>query len=187
MVAEELVHTDPALGTFAFRPVVPRDDAPLLHAWVTHPKAAFWLMQDADVATVEAEYARIAASPTHEAFVGLHDGAPAFLAERYDPAHDPVGTVYDVQPGDVGMHFLVAPSDRRIHGFTHGVITAVMALMFSDPAARRVIVEPDVRNTAVHALNAAVGFEVLQPVTLPDGKEALLSACTREQFEEATA
>lgn len=182
-----MVVADQRLGTFAFRPVDPREDAVLLHRWVTHPKAAFWLMQDADVAAVEAEYARIAAKPTHEAFIGLHDGAPAFLAERYDPAHDEVGEVYEVQPGDVGMHFLVAPSDRRIHGFTRGVITAVMALMFSDPAARRVIVEPDARNTAVHALNAAVGFEVLQPVTLPDGKEALLSACTREQFQEATA
>jgi RimJ/RimL family protein N-acetyltransferase len=174
------------LGTFTFRPVDPHADAELLHGWVTHPKAAFWLMQDADVAAVEAEYARIASSPTHEALIGLHAGEPAFLVERYDPAHDPVGAVYEVQPGDVGMHFLVAPSDRRVHGFTRAVITAVMRFVLADPAARRVIVEPDVRNTAVHALNAAVGFEVLQPVTLPDGKRALLSACTREQFQEAT-
>lgn len=176
-------------GTFTFRPVDPHADAELLHGWVTHEKAAFWLMQDADVAAVRREYAQIDASPTHDAFVGLHEGVPAVLAELYDPAHDPVGEVYDVEPGDVGMHFLTAPPDPGappVHGFTRAVIRAVMELAFASPGVRRVVVEPDVRNTAVHALNAHVGFEVAGPVTLPDGKEALLSFCTREEFEEAT-
>ena len=66
------------------------------------------------------------------------------------------------------------------------VITTVMELVLSDPAARRVVVEPDVRNTAVHALNAAMGFRVLTTVTLKD-KEAHLSTCTRAQFRAAVA
>ncbi|GAB3980984.1 desferrioxamine E synthetase DesD [Actinoallomurus acanthiterrae] len=57
-----------------------------------------------------------------------------------------------------------------------------MELLFADPGTRRVVVEPDVRNTAVHALNAAVGFEVAGTVSLP-GKQALLSVCTRERYE----
>jgi hypothetical protein len=48
-----------------------------------------------------------------------------------------------------------------------------------------VVVEPDVRNTAVHALNAAVGFEVVGTVAKPE-KDALLSVCTRERFLTAT-
>jgi RimJ/RimL family protein N-acetyltransferase len=170
--------------SFSVRPVEPAADATLLHGWVTHPKAAFWQMQDADVARVEREYRAIADSPTHDAYLGLHEGRPAFLMERYDPAHDPVGEAYDVQDGDVGMHFLVAPTDRPIHGFTRAVIGAVMELLFADPATRRVVVEPDVRNRAVHALNAAVGFREVGEVALP-AKRALLSICTREQFEAA--
>ncbi len=50
--------------------------------------------------------------------------------------------------------------------------------------ACRVVVEPDVRNTAVHELNAAVGFTVAGEVELPD-KRALLSFCTREDYEAA--
>jgi len=61
----------------------------------------------------------------------------------------------------------------------------VMAWLFADPATRRVVVEPDVRNTAVHALNAAVGFTVVGPIRKPE-KEALLSVCTRDQFRAAT-
>jgi RimJ/RimL family protein N-acetyltransferase len=172
------------LGRFAVRELDPGADAALLHGWLTHPKSAFWQMQDADEWAVAAYYTGIVASSHHDAYVGLWDGSPAFLVERYDPAQDAVGKVYDVRPGDVGMHFLVAPTDRPVHGFTYAVIVTVMELLFRDPATRRVVVEPDVGNRAVHALNAAVGFEVVDTVALPD-KEALLSVCTREQYERA--
>lgn len=60
-----------------------------------------------------------------------------------------------------------------------------MAALFADPAARRVVVEPDVANKAVHALNEAVGFVPEREIQKPE-KPALLSFCTREQFEAAT-
>ncbi|MFD4244102.1 GNAT family N-acetyltransferase [Streptomyces sp. NPDC058525] len=177
--------TDAALGTFSVRPLDPFADAELLHGWVTHPKASFWMMQDASLPDVEREYMRIAAHEHHQAFIGLHEGRPAFLMETYDPAELELVGLYDAQPGDVGMHFLVAPSDRPLHGFTRAVITTVMAAIFADPATERVVVEPDVANTAVHALNEAVGFVPERPVQKPE-KEALLSFCTRAQFEAAT-
>jgi RimJ/RimL family protein N-acetyltransferase len=176
---------DPRLGGFALRTLDPDADAALLHGWVTHPKAAYWLMLDADVARVTAEYRRIHEHPHHDAFVGLWQDRPAFLAERYDPARIELVGLYDAAEGDVGMHFLCAPAETPVHGFTLAVITTVMAWLFADPATRRVVVEPDVRNTAVHALNAAVGFEVVGPVAKPE-KEALLSVCTRAMFEKAT-
>ncbi|WP_330296502.1 GNAT family N-acetyltransferase [Streptomyces sp. NBC_00503] len=177
--------TDPGLGAFSVRPLDPFADAELLHGWVTHPKAAFWMMQEASLPDVEREYMKIAAAEHHEAFIGLHEGRPAFLMEHYDPSRLELVGLYEALPGDVGMHFLVAPSDTPVHGFTLAVITTVMASLFADPATRRVVVEPDVRNTAVHALNEAVGFVPDGPVVKPE-KEALLSFCTREQFEAAT-
>ncbi|KOG45435.1 acetyltransferase [Streptomyces virginiae] len=178
--------TDQELGSFAVRPLDPFADAELLHGWVTHPKASFWMMQDASLPDVEREYMRIAAHEHHQAFIGLHEGRPAFLMETYDPSELELVGLYDALPGDVGMHFLVAPSDTPLHGFTRAVITTVMAAVFADPATERVVVEPDVANTAVHALNEAVGFVPERQVTKPE-KEALLSFCTRAQFEAATA
>ncbi|MGI5139804.1 MULTISPECIES: GNAT family N-acetyltransferase [unclassified Streptomyces] len=173
-----------ALGTLAFRPLDPLEDAVLLHGWVTHPKAAFWMMQDARLEDVERAYMEIAADEHHHALLGLHDGEPAFLMEKYDPAHRELVGLYEPESGDVGMHFLVAPTDAPVHGFTRAVITAVMRHLFDDPATERVVVEPDVRNTAVHALNAAVGFVPAHEIRKPE-KTALLSFCTREQFERA--
>ncbi|MFF8400776.1 GNAT family N-acetyltransferase [Streptomyces sp. NPDC015684] len=172
--------------TFTVRPLDPLKDAELLHGWVTHPKSAFWMMQDARMEDVERAYMEIAADEHHHAFLGLHEDQPAFLMEKYDPAHRELVGLYEPEPGDVGMHFLVAPTDTPVHGFTRAVITAVMAFLFEDPATRRVVVEPDVRNTAVHALNAAVGFVPEREIRKPE-KQALLSFCTREQFTKAVA
>jgi RimJ/RimL family protein N-acetyltransferase len=171
---------------FTIRPLDPVKDAGLLHGWVTHPKAAFWMMQDARPQDVERAYGKIAADEYHDAFLGLCDGEPVFLMERYDPAHRELAGLYEPQQGDVGMHFLVAPTDTPVHGFTRAVITAVLAHLFADPAVRRVVVEPDVRNTAVHALNEAVGFVPEREIQKPE-KKALLSFCTREQFAKAVA
>ena len=167
--------------TFTFRPLDPLKDAELLHSWVTHPKAAFWMMQDARLVDVERAYMEIAADAYHHALLGLRDGEPAFLMEYYDPAHRELAGLYEAQPGDIGMHFLTPATDAPVHGFTKAVITAVMARLFEDPAVRRVVVEPDVANTAVHALNEAVGFVPDREIQKPE-KKALLSFCSRERF-----
>ncbi|GGB14602.1 acetyltransferase [Flexivirga endophytica] len=174
-----------ARGEFAVRPVHPASDAAVVQSWVTHPKASFWMMADASVEDVITEHRRIAADPHHDAFLGYVNGTPAFLMERYDPAHVELVGAYDAEPGDIGMHFLVAPTDRPRHGFTRSVISAVLTAIFADDSVRRVVVEPDVRNTAVHRLNEAVGFVPLRETTLPE-KTALLSVCTREAFRTAT-
>jgi hypothetical protein len=100
------------IGTLTVRPLDPLRDAELLHSWVTHPKAAYWMMQDAKLQDVEREYMRIAAHEHHHAYLGLHEGRPAFLMEKYDPRYVELEGLYDPEPGDVGMHFLVAPTDR---------------------------------------------------------------------------
>ncbi|MGW3203262.1 GNAT family N-acetyltransferase [Streptomyces sp. NPDC001135] len=171
--------------TFTFRTVDPLKDGELLHSWVTHPKASFWMMQDAKLEDVERAYMEIAADDHHHALLGLRGGAPAFLMEKYDPAHRELAGLYEARPGDIGMHFLTPATDTPVHGFTRSVITAVMTHLFEDPAVKRVVVEPDVRNTAVHALNEAVGFVPDRAIRKPE-KEALLSFCTREQFVAAT-
>jgi siderophore synthetase component len=161
-----------------FRPVDPDADAELLHAWVTHPKAVYWMMQDAAVDDVRAEYTRL------DAYLGLLDGEPRCLYERYDPAVELAG-IHASRPGDVGMHVLAAPTGTPLPGFTRAVFRAVLDELFADPATRRVVVEPDVRNRAVHRLNALMGFRPQRVVQLP-AKRALLSTLTREQYRAAT-
>ncbi|NYG55574.1 GNAT family N-acetyltransferase [Nocardioides perillae] len=167
------------------RPVRLPDDVALLHRWVTSPHARFWEMTGATPDDVGREYAAVLATPGSHARLGLLDGEPAFLLETYDPSSHPLAKSFEVRPGDRGMHLLCAPPERHVPGFTRAAITEVLAHCFTDPTVRRVVVEPDVRNVAVHRLNAAVGFEVVGEVALPT-KTALLSTCTRAAFEAAT-
>ncbi|WP_024819094.1 GNAT family N-acetyltransferase [Arthrobacter sp. 31Y] len=175
--------------SFTFRPVDPVTDAPVLHSWVSQEYARFWGMVSATEQDVVEEYSKIAESGHHQAFLGLDDGAPAFLMERYRPASSPLADVYEVQEGDVGMHLLVSPPTGDPQpGFTTKVMQSVMAELFADPATRRVVVEPDARNHKIHVLNEKVGFRPHGVVILPavdpaeDHKKGLLSFCTREDF-----
>ncbi|MEU4604402.1 GNAT family N-acetyltransferase [Kribbella sp. NPDC023972] len=173
------------IGALSLRPFDLTKDVTTLHGWVTQPYARYWGLLNASVEDVHAEYLRIENSGHHRAFLGEHDGRPAFLMERYEPADDAVGTTYDVAPGDIGMHVLVAPPQVRIPGFTGAIFETILDSLFSDPLVDRVVVEPDVRNTKIQALNERMGFRKHSVVDLPD-KQAWLSFCTRDQYAEAT-
>jgi hypothetical protein len=174
----------PGLGTLSLRPFNVAADVTTLHSWVTQPYAQYWGLLHASVGDVRAEYARIAAAEHHHAFLGEHDGRASFLMERYLPAYDAVGQVYDVASGDVGMHVLVGPPVVPLAGFTGAVFETIMDSLFKDPLVDRVVVEPDVRNVKIQALNARMGFRKHSIVTLPD-KQAWLSFCTRDQYADA--
>ncbi|MFN8075656.1 MAG: GNAT family N-acetyltransferase [Kineosporiaceae bacterium] len=171
-----------ALGELTLEPLDIDVHAELLHAWVTHPRSAFWQMGSCTVDDVHAAYAAIAASPHESAWLGRLDGEPVVLAERYDPAHHELARHLDVGPGDVGMHVLVAPPlGAPRPGLTSAVMAAVMSFCFADPHVARVVVEPDSRNARIAAKNAEAGFVVLGRAALAS-KVATLAACTRAQF-----
>ncbi|MEV7196398.1 GNAT family N-acetyltransferase [Streptomyces sp. NPDC093510] len=118
---------------FTLRTLDPLTDCELVHAWVTHPRAEHWMMRDATLTDVERTYMALAASGHHEAFLGLYKGVPSFLVERYDPAYTSPTGLFEPRSGDVGMRFLIAPSEVRVPGFTRGVLTAVLRELFADP------------------------------------------------------
>ncbi|MGW6280754.1 GNAT family N-acetyltransferase [Kribbella sp. NPDC055071] len=173
------------VGTLTLRPFELTEDVSTLHGWVTQPYARYWGLLTASLQDVHAEYLKIEQSGHHRAFLGRHDGRPAFLMERYEPSYDEVGKTYDVAPGDIGMHVLVAPPVAPITGFTGAVFETIMESLFSDPLVDRIVVEPDVGNTKIHALNERMGFRKHSIVDLP-GKQAWLSFCTRDQYADAT-
>lgn len=184
MSANDVVFSKPVprVGNFHLRALRIPQDMAVVHDWVNRAYAKYWGMVGHSVAEVESAYVEIARHA--QVFLGFHNDKPAFLLERYCAMQDPVGRHYDVQPGDYGMHILVAPAQRRISNFTWHVFTAVMDFMFSDAAVERVVVEPDVRNEKIHVLNKRAGFEYQKIIELPR-KTAHLAFCTRDQYAAA--
>ncbi|MCB7137480.1 GNAT family N-acetyltransferase [Cellulosimicrobium marinum] len=208
MSTPTLTTARPATGAYALRvrlgarhadvtvePVDPPRDAALVQGWLAHPRSAFWQMGDLDVTGVRDYLTGVVADPHQDAWLGRVDGEPLFLVETYDPARVTLADVPDavalLEPGDVGMHLLVAPptpddsgTPVRVSGLTSAVMGAVVRFCL-DPqgrGGRRVVVEPDVRNAAIAAKNAAAGFRVLRELDLPD-KRAHLAVATRADLD----
>lgn len=182
LVAPRPVEPWQLLGPVRLERVVPERDAPLLHAWLTHPASHYWEMGHLSVGEVLAYERGVERSPHEQAWLGRVAGSATFVVETYDPARVLLTDVHDARPGDVGMHLLVAPpTGPRVSGTTDAVMAATLRFCFGALRAMRVVVEPDVRNTAIAAKNAAAGFRVLREVDLP-GKRAALSVCTRADF-----
>lgn len=176
----------PAMGTFTLRPFLVAQDSILLHRWVTQPYAHFWGLQSADLAEVVRTYEELVSRPGYAVWLGEFEGQPAFLMEAYDPAQDFLAEHYATQPGDVGMHVLVGPPQQRLSGFTWAVFNTLMEFLFANKNTQRIVVEPDIRNTKIHALNRRAGFRYQDILDLPH-KRAHLAVCTRTDYAQATA
>ncbi|MEC5343732.1 GNAT family N-acetyltransferase [Brenneria populi] len=170
-------------SAFSFSPLELHADIDVLHPWYQMDYAFYWNMQGLSLEQTRAFYVN---GREHglTTYMGFYQGAPAFVMECYDPSKEPVGKNYAVQPGDIGMHFFVGPSCTPVHNFTLDVLRNVMAFLFDELHARRVVVEPDIRNSKVHRLNTLVGFTEAGTVELP-GKTALLAFCTPQDFDLA--
>ncbi|MES1926233.1 GNAT family N-acetyltransferase [Salinisphaera sp. T31B1] len=175
----------PAVGELCIRPLCLAAHAACVHHWLASDHARFWGMQSLNAAAVASYLADIETSATRAGLVGLHQGSPAFYIETYDPAAEPpLARVHEAARGDRGMHILIAPPSRPIHGFTWAVFALTMDYLFADPRVERVVVEPDIANRGIHALNRRAGFVYHRQIELPD-KTAWLATCTREAHARA--
>ncbi|QBR02727.1 GNAT family N-acetyltransferase [Paraburkholderia pallida] len=173
-----------SLDGFQIRPLDPERDAPTLQRWFVEERAAFWNMREKSVSEVAAFYRAIEDSGHARAWLGLRHGAPAFLFESYDPAHDEAGEHYEVLAGDLGMHLFVGPAGTPEPGYTRHVFRTLMTFLFEQLTAERIVVEPDARNTRIHTLNRAMGFVYTRDVPFRE-KTASLAFCTRADFYAA--
>lgn len=170
-------------GRFTLRPMR-EEDASLIHSWVTRDYARFWGMQSDTLAQVATFYRGLIAREPRAAMVGCCDDKPVFLMEFYQASEDEVGKFYPAQPGDYGMHILIAPANRPVRQFSWQVFSVVMDYMFSQPEVLRVVVEPDIRNEKIHPLNKRAGFRYQHTIDMGH-KTAWLAFCHRDDYQQA--
>ncbi|MGW0393094.1 GNAT family N-acetyltransferase [Streptomyces sp. NPDC003042] len=162
-------HLVEGFGTVTVTPVDPAADSALIHSWVTEERARFWGMAECSRELVQEIYEDVDRRTTHHAFMISRNGERVALFQTYDCAEDRVSECYEVRPGDVGVHLLIAPSDGAArHGFTASLMKAFMAYVFSDSRVRRAVAEPDARNDKAIALLERTGFTLGPEVELPE-------------------
>ncbi|MFD7324530.1 GNAT family N-acetyltransferase [Streptomyces sp. NPDC059875] len=153
-------------GTVRIDPVDPDRDAALIHGWVNEDRARFWGMGGTTVDQVRDIYAHLDSLTTHHGFLVRRDGEPVALFQTYEPEADRVSECYEVRPGDIGVHILIAPATTPERGFSGGLLTALID--FTLTGRTRIVAEPDAANEKAIALLVRAGFELGPEVVLPE-------------------
>ncbi|MEU6448430.1 GNAT family N-acetyltransferase [Streptomyces sp. NPDC046979] len=183
-------HLD-GFGTVRVLPLDAAEDAGEIHRWVSEERAAFWGMTELTRGQVEAVYAHMDTLDTHHAHLVVKDGDPVALLQTYEPGADRVSECYDVEPGDIGVHLLLAPAGAQgaRPGWTAALAGALMAYVLLGLDRTRIVVDPDIGNEKAIARFLRQGFTagpavVLPEVDLPDvhlpEKKAQLAFLRRE-------
>ncbi|MFW6776039.1 GNAT family N-acetyltransferase [Nocardioides sp. CPCC 205120] len=176
----------PGLGHLTLAELDPATEAEVVHAWTREERARFWMMGDKSLEEVRDIYAWIDEQPTHAAYLVRLDGEPAALFQTYDPRAEEVGDLYDVRPGDVGVHLMTGPPTTSRPGFTLQVAALALGTCFADPAVTRVLTEPDARNAKVQARLDAMGATRGPEVRLST-KPAVLRFVDRSTYDALVA
>lgn len=115
-------------------------------------------------------YAHMGTLDTHHAHLVTRDDEPVALLQTYDPAADRVGDCYAVEPGDIGIHLLLAPAgpDGDRPGWSATLMGVLASYVLLGLDRRRVVVDPDVRNEKAIARFLRQGFVAGPRVALPE-------------------
>lgn len=183
--ADVFVTVYPGTCTVEYHPLDVDRDMPVVHGWLRQDYARHWGMQDQSLAQARAAYERLARQPDQDIRIGRLGGTlpPLCLLECYHPLLDMLAEHCDVQASDRGLHLLVAPHEQRPRGIScvaWYLLHAAADHLFRDPAVQRILVEPDIRNEAMHVLCGRAGYEAAEVLHLPD-KTALLLQLTRDR------
>ncbi|MEU6949193.1 GNAT family N-acetyltransferase [Streptomyces sp. NPDC046316] len=160
------LRTVEGFGTVRIDPVDPDRDADLIHGWVNEDRARFWGMGGTTVEQVREIYAHLDSLTTHHGFLVRRDGEPVALFQTYEPEADRVSECYEVLPGDIGVHILIAPADTPEPGFSAKLFVALTD--FAMNGRTRAVAEPDADNEKAIARLVKAGFELGPEVVLPE-------------------
>lgn len=156
----------------------------ILFSWTSQPYAKFWGHLNSTLAEVKADYQGLIGSGHTRCYLGYVNNEVQFFLELYDPKFDAVAQHYDVEESDIGLHILIAPTEKAIHGFTHDIFSACMSFIFDHSFIERVVVEPDINNHKIHEINRRAGFKHERVIDLGH-KSAYLAFCQRSSFNRA--
>lgn len=159
----------------SFRPLEVAADLELVHGWMRQPHVAAWWALDVPRAELAGYLERTVADDHQQVLIGSVDGRPVSYWEVYWAARDPLAAWYDADPDDQGVHLLIGPPELTGRGLGAALLDAVAAwLLVREPATRRLVAEPDVRNTASLRAFERCGFRRAAELDLPSKRAALM-------------
>lgn len=161
-------------GEFRLRDLDVDADLDLLHGWMNDPEIAeYWKMPWPRERVRDYLHRQVGLAHSTP-FVGELDGTAISYWELYRADLDPLAEHYPALPNDAGVHLMFGPRYRG-RGLAVDLLHTVTGWQLdADPAATRVIGEPDAANERVIHTAAQAGFRRVGTMQLPHKRAALL-------------
>ncbi|KXW68346.1 siderophore biosynthesis protein [Mycolicibacterium phlei DSM 43072] len=107
-------------------------------------------------------------------FIGSFRGQPFVYIELYRAAKDSIAPRYDADPHDIGMHAAIAELRFVNRGIAPILLPRLTANIFElDPQCRRIMFDPDYRNTGARGVCEYAGCEFLGEHDMSNRRMAL--------------
>ncbi len=107
-------------------------------------------------------------------FIGSFRGAPFGYIEVYRAAKDSIAPRYDADPHDIGLHAAIADPKFVNRGLAPIVLPRLVASVFEiEPRCRRIMFDPDHRNTGARRLCEYAGCTFLGEHDMSNRRMAL--------------
>ncbi|MCV7191305.1 GNAT family N-acetyltransferase [Mycolicibacterium brumae] len=107
-------------------------------------------------------------------YLGSFRGEPHGYIEIYRAAKDSIAPRYDADPHDLGIHAAIAELRSVNRGFAPLMLPKLTTALFAlDPDCRRIMFDPDHRNTGARRLCEWAGCEFLGEHQMSNRKMAL--------------
>lgn len=149
-------------------------DAGMVAEWMNRPHLAEAWEYDWPVARWQAHLqAQLDGTYSLPLIASLND-VPGGYLELYRAAKDSIAPCYDVDPYDLGLHAAIADLGAVNRGLAPRLLPRIVANLFAiEPRCRRVMFDPDHRNTAARRLCEFVGCQFLGEYDMANRRMAL--------------
>ncbi|MGQ0630159.1 MAG: GNAT family N-acetyltransferase [Sporichthyaceae bacterium] len=150
-------------------------DLALVHQWMNSPHIAARWGQAWPAQRWAQELSAQTAGEHSRPWIASREGTDLAYVEIYRPARDVVAAHYDAQPGDLGIHLAIGDQTRTGQGLGTTLVRVICeGLWQSDPACTRILADPEAGHGAARAMFARAGFALLDEVSLPHKRAALM-------------
>lgn len=159
---------------FGIRPVDPDADAATISEWMNRPHLVQAWESDWPVARWQRYLrAQLDGRYSRPFLIGLRDKDNGYI-EIYRAAKDSIATRYDADPYDLGLHAAIADLGIVNRGIAPLLLPRIVASLFErEPRCRRVMFDPDHRNTTARRLCEFAGCVFLGEHDMANRRMAL--------------
>jgi RimJ/RimL family protein N-acetyltransferase len=164
----------PAVGApFSLRAAAV-SDAPMVAEWMNRPHLVEAWEYDWPVERWQRHLqAQLAGTYSLPLIVDL-DGIPGGYLELYRAAKDSIAPCYDADRYDLGLHAAIADTSLLHRGVGIGLLPQIIVSLFHvEPHCRRVMFDPDYRNSAARRVCEAAGCRFLGEYDMSNRRMAL--------------